>query len=294
MASSNSNANANANADANGATPAATDAGADTPAAGAAAAATAAATPAVDGPPLTIVHGACTVDADGCVTSPNFPASYESEQTCDIDVDRDGFVTASTFDTVAGHGSMSVDCHEFSGEHGPHDTVMKTGSTLMWTSDDSDEEPGWKICASDADAWDIATKTGPCTIPTAQPECWQSPNFPLHYGTEENCEIKLAKDTVVSSPAFHTEHDRDFIEVTPGALDETGHCTDRYSGKTGPNNFAVKKDANVLWHADDEHVDIANAGWKLCWSEEAIATRRRRRKSSGRRRGSTRRRRSLL
>jgi len=85
----------------------------------------------------------CMTLQDGCVTSPNYPLPYSPSQRCEIPYTI-GKLNVMHFDVEMGYDYLKVNHHEYSGATSP-DGLTPT-STIIWSSDDSGEGTGWKIC----------------------------------------------------------------------------------------------------------------------------------------------------
>ena len=93
--------------------------------------------------PIQVTHGSCSIDRDGCATSPNYPLDYGSNQACTFQASGI-FMKSVDFQTESGYDKLTVNTQTYSGNIGPA-AVHVTGS-MSWTSDDSVQKRGWKIC----------------------------------------------------------------------------------------------------------------------------------------------------
>mmetsp|Transcript_4391 Transcript_4391/g.9520 ORF Transcript_4391/g.9520 Transcript_4391/m.9520 type:complete len:618 (+) Transcript_4391:98-1951(+) len=89
------------------------------------------------------VTGPCKIDAENCVTSPDYPEPYANKTFCRIPKEF-GRIHVVSFGTEIGSDIMTVNGHDFAGSTGPHG-VTPTGD-ITWTSDDDVTGDGWKIC----------------------------------------------------------------------------------------------------------------------------------------------------
>jgi len=96
-------------------------------------------------PPLwTVTSGNCTITADGCAQSPNYPEDYASSEGCTlIASDRLGPVDAD-FQVEESYDSLTVNGQVYSGKEGPQG-VTPTG-TVTWNADESKNDKGWRLC----------------------------------------------------------------------------------------------------------------------------------------------------
>jgi len=96
-------------------------------------------------PPLwTVTGGNCTITAEGCAQSPNYPEDYSSSEGCTlIASDRLGPVDAD-FQVEESYDSLTVNGQVYSGKEGPQG-VTPTG-TVTWNADESKNDKGWRLC----------------------------------------------------------------------------------------------------------------------------------------------------
>lgn len=93
-----------------------------------------------------VSQGSCSIDAGGCALSPNYPSSYNPEESCSIVVKEmtPGPIKVDAFSTEAEYDVVVVNGIRYSGNQGP-DGVVATG-VISWSSDYSVERSGWKMC----------------------------------------------------------------------------------------------------------------------------------------------------
>lgn len=96
-------------------------------------------------PPLwTVTSGNCTITADGCAQSPNYPEDYSSSEGCTlIASDRLGPVDAD-FQVEESYDSLTINGVVYSGKEGPQG-VTPVG-TVTWNADESKNDKGWRLC----------------------------------------------------------------------------------------------------------------------------------------------------
>ena len=92
--------------------------------------------------PIQVTHGSCSIDSDGCATSPNYPFNYGSHQACTFLAS--GILIKSVDFQTEIYDKLTVNTQAYSGAIGPA-AVLATGS-MSWTSDNSVQSKGWKIC----------------------------------------------------------------------------------------------------------------------------------------------------
>jgi hypothetical protein len=94
--------------------------------------------------PLTVTTGSCIV-RHNCVTSPGFPAEYDSSG-CSIELNSRGSIGAMLFQTQLGADYLYVDGTPFSGDTGPQHMDVSQPASMEWSPDDTVSGAGWRIC----------------------------------------------------------------------------------------------------------------------------------------------------
>jgi len=93
-------------------------------------------------PPVESVYP-CTADEEDCVSSPNYPADYPTDQTCTISY-KIGEIVVIDFDTEQSYDWMMVNGKKYSGTSGP--VGVEPVENIVWSSDYGQAAKGWKIC----------------------------------------------------------------------------------------------------------------------------------------------------
>lgn len=97
-----------------------------------------------DGPLLwTVTSGPCKVHG-GCVSSPNYPASYGVGEGCTVATFPGMGPMDAVFDTEATYDTLTVNGKVYSGRSGPAE-VTPTG-IITWSSDETKTAKGWRLC----------------------------------------------------------------------------------------------------------------------------------------------------
>jgi len=153
----------------------------------------------VPGPPTPApgfsVQGPCSqMDADGCVTSPNYPGNYGSNERCTIGPNF-GTIRVDAFDTERNGDKMFVNGEARSGHsgyahEGPRSMEgVNSVGYIEWFSDVSANSKGWKICSENPPSTEPQPCTGPdCNIP-GQPCTGPDCNIPGAPCTGPDCNI---------------------------------------------------------------------------------------------------------
>ena len=82
-------------------------------------------------------YRSCTLHADGCISSTNYPMDYPNYDLCQIQVHQGGWaIHVQDFETEGNYDKLTVNGKEFSGSgtwKGPRG-IVPTG-TIEWRSD---------------------------------------------------------------------------------------------------------------------------------------------------------------
>jgi len=105
-------------------------------------------------PPFVITSGAdaCKLaaslnnDYPSCFISANYPADYDSDQTCKITLQSTGKLKVVDFVTEERWDYVKLGGKEYSGTTGPIDVAVKHGDVIEWLSDRGSNDKGFKIC----------------------------------------------------------------------------------------------------------------------------------------------------
>lgn len=91
----------------------------------------------------------CAIDAEGCITSHNFPKFYGSQEHCSLDIDESltGPLRVTNFETEKNHDVLVVNGQPYSGLHGPQGVTPH--AQILWSSDHSISKAGWRLCPPD-------------------------------------------------------------------------------------------------------------------------------------------------
>jgi len=119
--------------------------------------------------PAMSARGPCVLDAAGCVSSPNFPSNYGSNERCTIGPNF-GTITVESFDTENNWDKLFVDGTTYMGSNGP--AGVNAVGDITWNSDGSVSKKGWKICGpvpTPAPAPPAPAPSGP--TPCTGPDC---------------------------------------------------------------------------------------------------------------------------
>lgn len=100
----------------------------------------------------------CAMDGHSCMTSPNYPAGYDTRQTCSIDILSNGTITALNFSTNPGDW-LSIGESGYSGTVGPVGMPVQTGSTIGWQSLSVGKDKGWRLCWSSSSSEPTMTQS---------------------------------------------------------------------------------------------------------------------------------------
>ena len=88
----------------------------------------------------------CQIDAAGCAT--DGVGEHGNDEACTVQVNIDGYLTATEFDTEPGYDYVTIGVARYQGNGGPSGVAVTAGSTFTWQSDGSITNAGWTICFS--------------------------------------------------------------------------------------------------------------------------------------------------
>jgi len=95
----------------------------------------------------------CEIDADCCLTSPNYDtSSYDNDQSCRIQVGTSpGAIHQEHFNTETDYDVLRIPTVDrgmgnYHGDAGPHDIKPQPQGTILWSSDHSIVSSGFKLC----------------------------------------------------------------------------------------------------------------------------------------------------
>jgi hypothetical protein len=98
-----------------------------------------------------VLEGSCTATAEGCITSPNWPANYGNSESCRIAVGTDVSLVVQSFATESGYDLLTVNGVQYSGSgEGLQGLTTRAGDVLTWASDSVVHHDGWHICSGGA------------------------------------------------------------------------------------------------------------------------------------------------
>jgi hypothetical protein len=214
--------------------------------------------------PFSLSSGSCSVVCD-CVSSPNYPQNYGSNDNCVIDVIYASTLVVKDFNTEILEDSLYVDGQGFSGTSGPDQ--IEANSKLVWETDSSNQEKGWHLCA------EIPTPA-PTPSPTPSPtepimvlfgdcysdaSCVYSPNYPSNYGSSQSCTIEAQVDVTLHVVEFSTENSYDILTVNDI----------EYSGLTSPDHVELQASSGMTWTTD---WGTTHKGWRICVEDFTTTT----------------------
>jgi len=203
-----------------------------------------------------LISGACAATCS-CISSPNYPESYDPNGSCVIAVASPITLQVKDFATEVFWDTLVVNGNNYSGSSGP--VGVEADGEISWSSDGASEEKGWSICAG------MPTAV-PTPAPTPSPTghilviqgiceiiggCVQSPNYPSNYGSNQACTIGFRSNGTLSVDDFATENAFDYVEFDGN----------QYSGLTGPEETNVTSDSVLFWTSD---YSTTHKGWRMC------------------------------
>jgi len=207
-----------------------------------------------------VTDGPCSIDANYCLRSPNYPSAYGNRQACTIAIDDSLAVPilVKDFQTEAKYDKLIVNGDAYSGNAGP-DGIVPQGS-ISWSSDSTVQETGFVLCPQSAATTTTTTisprpsmwkvTVGQCQLDDSG--CVSSPNYPGKYGKNDNCVISVdsEKATPIKVDSFLTESKWDKLEVNG-----------KFYHGTGTGLEGVLPVGHMTWASDGS---VEKSGWRLC------------------------------
>ncbi|KAK3252275.1 hypothetical protein CYMTET_38418 [Cymbomonas tetramitiformis] len=100
---------------------------------------------------LTVVSGLCQTSSEGtCLQSPNYPADYNNDDSCEVSVDGEGVLYSLSFQTEENYDFFYVGSTQYSGQEGPNGHEVNSSVVLHFISDSSVMMSGFEVCVTDA------------------------------------------------------------------------------------------------------------------------------------------------
>ena len=100
---------------------------------------------------MVVTSGDCSIDSEGCATSPNYPSDYGNNEQCEVSVPSGSVVSAVDFETEHGYDFLNVNGAAYSSTSGP--VFVAPLDTVSWISDGGVTTSGWKLCPSTMPSW---------------------------------------------------------------------------------------------------------------------------------------------
>eukprot|EP00959_Pyramimonas_sp_CCMP1952_P455066 9470959-Pyramimonas_sp.AAC.1 len=95
-----------------------------------------------------VSSGTCTVTADNCIRSPNYPSDYGNSNNCVIRTRQTVQLSVTAFSTEGCCDFFTVNGISYSGTAGPGGEVVAAGQDIVWLSDGSVVATGFEICGA--------------------------------------------------------------------------------------------------------------------------------------------------
>lgn len=239
-----------------------------------------------------VTSGPCTMDAEACVQSPNYPNKYEANERCTITVKESSAVpiVVEHFQTERNYDKLEVDGVVYTGSQGPDGVTPK--AVVTWYSDSSVQDKGWRLCPAKVTTQKPSTSTSSSTTTTSTSTTTSTtttitttttsttttkaspPSNTPWSVTEGNGCIMDDESCVMSNnyPENYGTTEKCTIRVhqevplrvisfsTEPRYDELVVNGNTYSGTEGPRDGDVPK-GEMTWESDSS---ITRKGWKIC------------------------------
>ena len=95
-----------------------------------------------------VASGSCTVNANNCIQSPNYPSNYNNSEDCQVDLLSNAILQVQAFNTEFLSDKLTVAGMDYCGNSGPNNVMVFGGDTIRWHTDHALVQPGWEICAT--------------------------------------------------------------------------------------------------------------------------------------------------
>lgn len=220
-----------------------------------------------------VIEGPCLVDSNdtSCVTSPSFPLNYGDDETCNMWVFGidDWYLEIDRFQTEFGYDWLTVNGEKYSGEASKlrrHTHGIPITSHIEWETDSSGTMEGWRICSrltpptttthtSTSGVLGSWVIWGPCKLAEEDDACVTSPNFPDHYGPDEECTMDIygGVEKYLEVLSFDTEEGVDTLTI--GGRDFSGKAS------VAQEMWGSMINSTISWSSDESQ---EASGWKLC------------------------------
>jgi len=171
------------------------------------------------GIPFTADSGLCTVftvsSDTSCIRSPNYPSNYNVDDDCSIAVHEAVTLSVTSFITEWNYDELTVHGVKYSGSDGPNGVQVAAGETITFTSDGSEQRPGFEVCGhrfSPFVGGTFMVDAGLCTL-SSDASCIRSPNYPIKHNTYDDCSITVHEAVTLSVTSFNLEDGYDYLTV---------------------------------------------------------------------------------
>ena len=99
------------------------------------------------------------MDGRFCMTSPHYPAEYDNNQACTIDIGSNGTITALNFSSEVAFDTLTIGESVYSGTVGPVNVPVRSGTTVRWESDSATTSKGWRLCWASSSSEPLMTQS---------------------------------------------------------------------------------------------------------------------------------------
>ena len=196
--------------------------------------------------------GVCRT-TERCVSSPNIPQNYGSNELCVLLVNERGILRFESFDTDF-PDNLTIGGFVFSGDIGNGTFLVGPDTTIEWSSDENGvSRKGWRACLepptpAPPSVWTSTAEMGGVCRTTER--CVSSPNFPHYYGNNELCVLHVNESGILHFESFDT-YSPDHLTV--GDFE--------FSGDIVCGALPVNPDTTIVWSSVCGRV---SKGWRAC------------------------------
>lgn len=176
---------------------------------------------------FTAFGSGCTVNSNDCVSSTNFPGTYEKSQSCTITMGSAGTLSVSGFATEANYDKLFVGADTYHGSSGPNGVQVQVDDQITWTTDGSAQQTGFELCLTTAAS---PTPTEAVAENKGGNGCTSSAPCGIGGGdcdTDSDCERGL----------LCFQRSIDYGELVPGVISDPDLTADSYIYAGMPDNY---------------------------------------------------------
>jgi hypothetical protein len=203
----------------------------------------------------------CHSNADNsCIYSDHSWTNYQNGQMCQYIVNSAVTLQVNRFVTESCCDKLRVQGTYYSGSNygGLQGLQLNPGEVMRWQTDHSVIYRGFEICGNAAlpphptgipGAYTVSS--GPCHT-NSDGSCFYTPNYPSHYGNNQDCNIQVNLPTGLDVVAFDTESGYDRLTL---------HGTIYQGNGAGLQGVTMAAGETMQFHTDGS---VLRSGFAIC------------------------------